>query len=46
MGGGREFYKWLSQNYFLITLTIMGAVIGLAWFTLTLAYKDFQRKDF
>jgi hypothetical protein len=42
---GEEFFKWLSQNYLLTTLTIMGVVICLAAFTLFLAYKDFQKKD-
>jgi hypothetical protein len=42
---GENFFKWLSQNYLLTTLTIMGVVIFLALFTLSLAYKDFQKKD-
>jgi len=42
---GRDFSNWLSQNYLLTTLTIMGVVICLAAFTLSLAYKDFQKKD-
>jgi hypothetical protein len=41
----KDFFQWLSQNYLLTTLTIMGAVILLALFTLSLAYRDYQKKD-
>ena len=42
---GKDFSNWLKKNYLLTTLTIMGVVICLAAFTLSLAYKDFQKKD-
>jgi len=43
--GGKDFSNWLSQNYLLTTLTIIGVVICLAVFTFTLAYRDYQKKD-
>lgn len=42
---GKEFFKWLSKNHLLTTLTIMGIVIFLTVLTLSLAYKKFQKKD-
>lgn len=42
---GEDFFKWISQNYLLTTLTIMGLVIGLSAFTLLLAYKKYLKRD-
>lgn len=42
---GKSFSNWLGQHYLLTTLTILGVIIFLALFTLSLAYRDFQKKD-
>ena len=41
----KDFSNWLSQNYLLTTLTIMGIVVFLALFTLPWAYRDYKNKD-
>jgi hypothetical protein len=43
---GNNLLTWLRQNYFLVTLTIIGLVIVLAAFTLLFAYKKYLKKDF
>ena len=40
-----DFSNWLSQNYLLTTLVIIGTVIFLTLLTLPLAYRDYQKKD-
>jgi hypothetical protein len=42
---GKDFFNWLRQNWLLTTLTIVGMVIYLALFALSLAYREYQKKD-